>query len=151
MKAVTTLDHVSVTVSDLERSLPFYCDLLGLQELERHRLEGEGISTMAGKRDVVLQVVRLAAPQTPGIPIDLQQYLAPPGSTSNAQLGDVGHAHICFGVSDIDGTCRELRDRGVELVSEPVSFELGTGLLKVVFLKDPDGNVLELVEYPNGA
>jgi glyoxylase I family protein len=148
MKAVTTLDHVSITVSDLERSLGFYRDLLGLREVERHRLEGEGISTMAGKEGVVMQVVRLAAPQTAGILLDLQQYLAPRGSTSDASLGDVGHSHVCFGIDDIDGACAELRGRGVELVSDPVSFELETGVLKVVFLKDPDGNVLELVEYP---
>src|SRR5690348_2444246 len=148
MRPVLTLDHVSITVSDLDRSLTFYRDLLGLREIERHRLDGEGISTMAGKDGVVLQVVRLAAAQTPGILLDLQQYVAPPGSVSDAQLGDVGHSHVCFGIDDIDDACAELRARGTELVSEPVSFELESGVLKVVFLKDPDGNVLELVEYP---
>jgi catechol 2,3-dioxygenase-like lactoylglutathione lyase family enzyme len=106
---------------------------------------------MAGKPGVVLQVVRLAAPQTPGILVDLQQYLAPAGSTSNAQLGDVGHSHVCFGVADIAGTCAALRRHGVELVSDPVAFELESGVLEVVFLKDPDGNVVELVEYPESA
>ena len=103
---------------------------------------------MAGKEGVVLHVVRLAAAETPTILLDLQQYLAPPGSTSDAQLGDVGHSHVCFGIEGIDEACAELRARGTELVSEPVSFELESGVLKVVFLKDPDGNVLELVEYP---
>jgi catechol 2,3-dioxygenase-like lactoylglutathione lyase family enzyme len=148
MRPVLTLDHVSITVSDLDRSLTFYRDLLGLREIERHRLDGDGISTMAGKEGVVLQVVRLAAAQTPGILLDLQQYVAPPGSVSDAQLGDVGHSHVCFGIDGIDDACAELRARGTELVSEPVSFELESGVLKVVFLKDPDGNVLELVEYP---
>lgn len=146
--SVTTFDHVSVTVSDLERSVVFYRDVVGLREVERHRLEGETISTMAGKDGVVLDVVRLAAPETPGILLDLQCYLAPPGSVSNAQLGDVGHSHICFGVRDMPTACRALRDHGAELVSDPVEFELESGLLEVVFVKDPDGNVLELVHYP---
>jgi catechol 2,3-dioxygenase-like lactoylglutathione lyase family enzyme len=145
---VKTLDHVSLTVSDLERSLGFYRDLLGMEEVENHRLEGEGISAMAGKPGVVLEVVRLAWPQTTDILLDLQRYVAPPGGVSDAQLGDVGHSHICFGVDDILGACRELRANGVELVSDPVEFQLSSGVLRVVFLKDPDGNVLELVQYP---
>jgi catechol 2,3-dioxygenase-like lactoylglutathione lyase family enzyme len=145
---VTTLDHVSVTVSDLERSLVFYRDTLGLEEVERHRLEGETISRMAAKDGVVMQVVRLAAPQTPGILVDLQQYVQPAGSVSNAQLGDVGHSHFCFGIDDLDHALQELQKEGVEFVSDPVVFQLDSGELKVVFLKDPDGYVLELVQYP---
>jgi catechol 2,3-dioxygenase-like lactoylglutathione lyase family enzyme len=57
----TVLDHIAVTVSDMDRSLHFYRDLLGLREVERHLLEGETISKMAGKPGVVMQVVRLAA------------------------------------------------------------------------------------------
>jgi catechol 2,3-dioxygenase-like lactoylglutathione lyase family enzyme len=146
--AVTVLDHISVTVSDMDRSLAFYQDLLGLKEVERHRLEGETISTMAGKPGVVMQVVRLAAPDTPGILLDLQQYLTPEGKVSNAKLGDVGHAHFCFGVRNLDEAYRELSSKGVEFVSEPVQFDLGWGILDVVFLKDPDGFVLELVGVP---
>ena len=62
MKWIKNLDHVAVTVSDLDRSLHFYVDLLGFKEIERHLLEGETISKMAGKKDVTLQVVRLAIP-----------------------------------------------------------------------------------------
>ena len=46
INAVNILDHISVTVSDMDRSLAFYCDLLGLEEVERHRLEGVTISEM---------------------------------------------------------------------------------------------------------
>jgi len=142
---VNVLDHISVTVSDMDRSLAFYRDLLGLKEVERHRLEGETISTMADKPGVIMQVVRLAAPETPDILLDLQQYLAPEGKVSNAKLGDVGHAHFCFGVPNLDEAYRELSTKGVEFVSEPVQFDLGWAVLDVVFMKDPDGFVLELV------
>ena len=148
INSVNILDHISVTVSDMERSLAFYCNLLGLEEVERHRLEGEVISKMAGKPDVVMQVVRLQAPDTPGILLDLQQYITPEGKLSDAQLGDVGHSHFCFGVPDLIGTYRTLKAKGVEFVSEPVSFDLEWGIVKVVFFKDPDGFVLELMEHP---
>lgn len=151
MHWVSNLDHVAVTVSDLDRSLRFYRDLLGFKEVERHRLEGETISKMAGKEGVVLQVVRLAIPETPGILVDLQLYIEPPGELSNAVLGMSNQGHFCFGVKDLDRAYRELSESGVEFVSEPVVFDLGDeweyGALKVVFFKDPDGFVLELMEF----
>ena len=148
INSVNVMDHISVTVSDMERSLAFYRDLLGLEEVERHRLEGEGISKMAGKECVIMQVVRLQAPQTPGVLIDLQEYIAPKGKVSNAKLGDVGHSHICFGVPDVWAAYRELTAQGVEFVSEPVSFDLEFGVVHVVFFEDPDGYILELMESP---
>lgn len=148
INSINVLDHISVTVSDMERSLAFYRDLLGMKEVERHRLEGETISKMAGKPGVVMQVVRLAAPETPGVLLDLQQYMAPEGKISNAQLGDVGHAHFCFGVPDLPAAYEELQAKGVEFVSEPVSFDLGWAELDVVFFKDPDGFILELMGVP---
>jgi glyoxylase I family protein len=152
MNVVTRLDHIAVTVSDLDRSLAFYEGVLGFREVERHRLEGETISTMAGKPNVIMQVVRLSPPQGPGILLDLQQYVRPMGPVSNAQLGMANHSHFCFGVEDMETAYRDLKANGVEFVSAPVTFDLGKdweyGALRVVFLKDPDGFILELVEMP---
>ena len=148
INSVNILDHVSVTVSDMERSLAFYCDLLGMKEVERHHLEGETISKMAGKPDVIMEVVRLEAPETPGVMLDLQQYVAPEGKVSDAQLGDVAHSHLCFGVLDVWAAYEDLTAKGVEFVSEPVSFDLEWGIVYVVFFKDPDGFILELMQVP---
>jgi catechol 2,3-dioxygenase-like lactoylglutathione lyase family enzyme len=148
IQSVKVLDHIAVTVSDMQRSLAFYRDTLGLREVERHRLEGETISKMAGKPGVVMDVVRLAAPDTPGILLDLQQYVSPQGRVSDAQLGDVAHAHFCFGLPDVWAAYRQLSAQGVKFVSEPVSFDLEWGIVHVVFLKDPDGFIIELVQSP---
>jgi len=148
IKLVNVLDHLSITVSDMDRSVGFYRDLLGLKEVERHRLEGEGISKMAGKENVVMDVVRLVAPETEGIEIDLQQYLEPEGKVSDAKLGDVGHSHICLGVSNLAEAYAALTEKGVDFVSEPVSFDLGWAIVHVVFFEDPDGYVLELMQIP---
>lgn len=151
MTQITVLDHISVTVSNLDRSLAFYRDLLGMREVERHRLEGETISRMAGKSAVVMEVVRLAAPETPGILLDLQQYVAPPGRVSNAALGDAAHAHFCLGVPDLAAAYRDLKARGVSFVSDPVAFDLDWGQVHVVFMRDPDGFIVELMQVPVGA
>ena len=148
LNLVNVLDHVSITVSDMNRSLEFYRDLIGLKEVERHLLEGEGISKMAAKDNVVMQVVRLIAPETEGIEIDLQQYVDGGGTVSDAKLGDVGHSHICFGVPNLADAYATLTQKGVEFVSEPVSFDLEWAIVHVVFFKDPDGYVLELMQVP---
>ena len=61
-----------------------------------------------------MEVIRLEAPDTPGIELDLQQYVVPEGSVSNAQLGDVAHSHFCFGVPDVWASYKELKSKGVE-------------------------------------
>ncbi len=145
MTRVNVLDHIAVTVSDLNRSLAFYRDLLGLKEVERHHLEGETISKMANKPGVILDVVRLCAPDSPRVLLDLQQYHYPKGKVSDAQLGDVAHSHFCFGVPDVWAAYRELSAKGIQFISEPVTFELESGTLHVVWLQDPDGFIIELV------
>ena len=144
----TKFDHVAVTVSDLDRSLAFYCDLLGLQRAGNHDLEGETISRMTGKERVHMRVVRLLCPQTPGIHIDLQQYLDPPGKQSDSKLGDVANGHFCVEVDDIEKASEQLKAKGVEFFSDPVDFDLeDAGKISCVFFLDPDGYVLELVDY----
>ena len=103
---------------------------------------------MAGKESVVMEVVRLVAPETEGIEIDLQQYLEPEGKLSDTELGDVGHSHICFGVANLAQAYEDLSAKGVVFVSEPVSFDLGWAIVHVVFFEDPDGYVLELMQVP---
>lgn len=144
----TCLDHLAVTVSDMDRSLRFYRDLLGLKQVSSHDLEGESISRMAGKERVRMKVVRLACADTPGVQIDLQQYLEPKGKLADSKLGDVANSHFCVGVQDIQKACAELRAQGVRFISEPVYFDLEhEGKIGVVFFLDPDGYVLEMVEY----
>ena len=147
MGIVRSLDHIAITVSDLNRSLPFYTSVLGLVEAERHLLEGETISTMAGKSGVVMQVVRLKTPDGSRVLLDLQQYLAPKGPVSNAALGMANHSHFCFEVDDIQKAYEKLKTQGVQFVSPPVTFGLEEPV-RVVFFKDPDGFILELVEWP---
>jgi glyoxylase I family protein len=148
MGVVESLDHLAITVSDLENSLPFYVDLLGFEEVGRHRLEGETISTMAGKPGVVMQVVRLRTPDHSNVLLDLQEYITPKGTTSNAQLGMANHSHFAFRVKGILAIYSRLKEKGAQFVSSPVSFGVEHGEVRVVFLKDPDGSILELVEVP---
>ena len=142
------LDHVAVTVSDMERSLRFYRDQLGMLMASSHVLEGPSISRMVGKAQVRMRVVRLVCPETSGVQIDLQQYLEPRGKQSDSHLGDIANSHLCIEVRDIDKAYARLQAAGVEFISAPVEFDLeAEGKIGCAFLLDPDGYVLELTEY----
>lgn len=143
-----TLDHIAINVSDTQRSLDFYCGIFGLKQVEQHRLQGDEVDRMNAMQGVYAQSTRLAAPETPDILIDLLEFYSPKGKQSNAVLGDIGHSHFCLGVANLPETYKELKAKGVEFISDPCTFDLGWGIVRVVFCKDPDGNIVELHEIP---
>jgi glyoxylase I family protein len=140
------LDHIAITVSDTERSLKFYCGLLGLEQVEQHPLEGDKIEKALGIVGARAQSTRLAAPGTPSILIDLMEFRAPAIAKCIPPSGAVGSTHFCLAVAGLSDVYQRLKDQGVEFVSDPVTFELTEGSVTVVFTHDPDGNVVELMD-----
>ena len=108
-------------------------------------LKGPEIEKMTGKKGVVMEVVRLSAQEDDTVLIDLQRYVSPKGKLSTAQLGDVAQTHFAIRVYDLDSAYKRLRS-SVDFLSEPVVFKLDFGTVKVVFLRDPDGAIVELSE-----
>ncbi len=140
------LDHIAITVSDTERSLRFYRDVLGLEQVEQHQLEGEKIELALGIPGARAQSTRLAAKGTPSILIDLMEFRAPSKEPCVPPTGAVGSTHFCLAVEGLSGVFERLQADGVEFMSAPVTFELTEGSVTVVFTRDPDGNVVELVD-----
>jgi len=62
-------------------------------------------------------------------------------------LAHTGIARICFRIKNLDGAYQELCDQGVEFLSEPIEENLGGHHQKFVCFKDPDGTILEFVEF----
>jgi len=116
-----SLHHVSFAVSDLEASRRFYGELLGLREIPRPDLPFAGAWYEVGDAQVHLIV------PPPGAPLG-----APPPSLSPL----AGHA--AFAIDDYEAVRDALRARGVELLE--AGAEAGQ-----LFLRDPDGHVLELI------
>jgi catechol 2,3-dioxygenase-like lactoylglutathione lyase family enzyme len=144
--AAKALDHIAITVSNTERSLRFYCDLLGLEQIERHQLDGAKIEKALGIAGARAQSTRLAAKGTPSILIDLMEFRTPTKEPCLAPAGAVGSTHFCLAVEGLSAAYERLRADGVDFVSEPVTFELTEGSVTVVFTHDPDGNIVELVD-----
>ena len=143
---VKALDHIAITVSDTQRALEFYVGQLGLKQVEQHQLEGDKCDLASGLQGSRAQSTRLMAHGTPNLLIDLLEYFEPPGETHITQMGNVGSCHFALTVEDLPAAVKELESKGVEFISGPVNFKLTEGSVSVCFCRDPDGNLVELVE-----
>lgn len=147
--------HTSFTVADLERSIRFYRDDLGLELVHVQEQSNEYTRTFVGYPDAHLKIAQFAIPNGPrtrsGHVLELVQYLSPIGDPLQAERYQPGAAHLAFWVQDTRALYQRLTLRGVRFISEPV--EITAGINRggaTVYLQDPDGNTLEFVTAPAG-
>lgn len=121
--------HTMLRVGDLDRSLQFYCDVLGMQLLRKKDYPG-GKFTLAFVG---------YGPESEGAVIELTHNWG----TDSYDIGD-GYGHVALGVNDIYGTCDAIKARGGEVTREPGPMKHGTTV--IAFVKDPDGYKIELIQ-----
>jgi lactoylglutathione lyase len=121
--------HVGIRAKDLDRSLGFYRDALGFPEMLRFRDNG----------NVVCVYMRASERQF------IEIFPAGVGDQAPDFL-DVGINHFCLVVPDVDEAAGQLSAEGIS-----PAFELQTPLGRVLFIQDPDGNVVELKGRENAA
>lgn len=138
--------HTGLQVADLERSLGFYRDLLGL-ELYATRVAAEPyMEELVGYPGVELHVAFLRLPGTEHV-LELLEYRNVPRTAVDTGTANPGTAHICLAVEDLTGLHRALADSGIEFVSDPVIVTAGANEGRmVVYAKDPDGIRVELLQ-----
>ena len=147
---VEWMNHTGFVVSDMERSLEFYQDLLGLKQERNQILEGEFISELVGYPDARLHIVYLGSGDLRHSE-ELIQYLNPAGTPAPMPgRHQVGASHLGVIVGDLDAFYADLSSRGVRFVSPPA---IRPGAVypmasKGCYMQDPDGNWLELLERP---
>jgi len=150
---IHAIDHINIIVSDLERSVKFYTDLLGFKQTNSAHLEGEWVESIVGLKDVSADVAFIVAPA--GEPrIELLCYKTPTGESvpANSFANTVGLRHIALRVDDIHSSAQKLKDAGVKLLSEPVTVPSSVvthdaGHKMLCYFHDPDGVLLEITEY----
>lgn len=133
-----TAHHVGLTVSELDRAVEFYRDILGLDVVSRFEVSGEAFSTAVDVDDAAGTFAHLGAG---GVRLELVEY-DPEGDATTSALNQPGACHVGLGVEDVDAFVASLPE-SVETVSEPQTTASGT---RLVFLRDPDGNRIELLE-----
>jgi catechol 2,3-dioxygenase-like lactoylglutathione lyase family enzyme len=146
-------DHVNIVVSDIERSVRFYAQVLGLRRGFETTLEGAWIERVTGLAGAHAHCVFMETDAgAGGVRIELLRYFSPSGVVveANALPHTVGLRHLAFTVDDLAALVARLRSSGVALVSEPVEvpFAVGTlGRKKLCYFHDPDGTLLEVAAY----
>ena len=127
MAQITKLLHTRYRVNDIDRTVTFYRDVLGLQEVSRHQ----------SPRGSTL--VFLKAPDS-AEEIELCHY---PASGSVEVQPDL--THLCFEVDDLEAFARELATKGVKLSDGPTTTSTGSIF---AFVDAPEGYEVELMQRP---
>ncbi len=143
---VLGLDHVSVTVADLERSLGFYRDLLRIPVLGTGTEESPSVAAVTGATAARFRYADLDLGS--GQILELLQYLNPKGTPHRSNVYDPGSGHLAVRVDDLAAALSKRADRGIRPRSEPADLEAPAWWAgaRVVYVTDPDGVTVELVE-----
>ncbi len=147
--------HVTLGVTDIERSIDFYSNVMGfsevLWEIEYPPEELSSITGGAAYKEIMLERSAFTPGPLPleGGMIRLVQATDRKGKRiyEGRRWGDVGIMEMAFDVTDINGSFAEIADKGAELLCEPTRIDMGSGSIgSFAYVKDPDDNIIELVE-----
>jgi catechol 2,3-dioxygenase-like lactoylglutathione lyase family enzyme len=148
MVQLATTHHFNFTVADMDRSLGFYRDTLGLELLHDWVSDVGYLGEIVGFPGARLRLAFLRLPGTDAR-LELIQYLQPAGPPRELPTNVPGAAHLCFDVPDIHVAYAELSSRGVRFKSAPVQItSVANRGAWGVYLVDPDGITLELRQSP---
>ena len=139
-------NHTSYTVSDLERSKAFYCDILGCELIWEREIEEQYFRDIVVFSDCVVKAAFLRIPGSDH-QLELFEYVHPRGDKQDMNTNNPGNSHMAFVVDDLEEFCEELKAKGVTFKSEPVYIDYGRSKgASAVYIVDPDGITMELVE-----
>jgi len=123
------IDHIALTVRSLEESVNFYTNMLSFEVEQRFEYKERGLT---------IQFLSIGEVQ-----LELFGYSKEVAEQERKPL-QAGIAHMAFEVDNLDETYVELQKRGIKFEGEPRTAMMGQ---RILFLSDPDGNRIELVEW----
>lgn len=147
--ALVGVAHTGLTVSDMERSLTFYRDQLGMVVVHRQLGTRDYLSTITGFEGVRLKMAFLKTSEQSEHVLELLEYESHPAEGGPRETNRPGNAHLCLRIDGIQALYERLVAQGVVFISPPVLITHGinTGAL-ACYLRDPDGFTLELYQPP---
>ena len=143
MSHIKQIDHIGVTVADLDSATAFFADL-GLEVEGRTFVEGEFIDKVIGIPDSRSEIVMLRPPGG-GTGVELATFVRPdhePGSP-NAMANELGLRNIGFEVDDLQGAVDRVAANGYGLVGEIGQYE---NIWRMAHVRGPEGIVVSLSE-----
>ncbi|MBI3249741.1 MAG: VOC family protein [Deltaproteobacteria bacterium] len=143
------IHHVAISTGDMEQALRFYRDLIGFEELWSSAWEmgTETVDQIVGLKD---SSARMAMLRLGNACVELFQYHTPQPKLGdpNRPVCDHGITHLCLQVKDIDAEYVRLKAAGMVFHCPP---QAGGRGLRATYGRDPDGNVVELLEVSDWA
>jgi catechol 2,3-dioxygenase-like lactoylglutathione lyase family enzyme len=150
---VTAVDSVGLTVSDLDRSLEFYTQVLPFRKVSEKEVVGEAYEKLEGVFGARLRIARLRLGEESLV---LTEYLAPKGRPAppDARSNDRSFQHVAIVVSDMAKAYAHLRAHRVTHASTGPQrlpdWNPNAGGIEAFYFKDPDGHPLEIIFFPKG-
>ncbi len=140
-----TLVHVDRVVADMERSVEFYTDSLGLLVLEDCTVETEAARFLSGGKASKMRMVFMTSGAATSLMVELIQLL---DENDREASGGCRDTIFAFLVKDLQDAIRAMAVDGRQPVSDVIPIELlHLGRAQVVFYRDPDGYLIEVVEF----
>jgi catechol 2,3-dioxygenase-like lactoylglutathione lyase family enzyme len=141
---MSSLNHVGITVSDIEESIRFYRDVVGMEELSRSRdFGGEWFDRLTENQGTKFQVAHLGLG---GFTLQLVEYQSAGGDRLPLAHNQTGNPHICINVDDVEGKYADLEGSSVRRLPF-TQHPTGT---KSFYVLDPDGVMVEFLQRPAG-
>jgi catechol 2,3-dioxygenase-like lactoylglutathione lyase family enzyme len=142
-----SLRHIGITVVDMEKMQNFYCNVLGCKVLKTMEESGEVIDNFSGIKNIQVTTTKMTLPE--GGVLELLKYHSPKGNDVALQniyrkIIQIGISHYALTVKDLDSLYEKLKNENISFFY-PVQTS-PDGNVKIAFCKDPEGNILELVE-----
>lgn len=138
-----TVRHVGISVIDIERAISFYVNLLGFKIVKDAIEKGDYIDNFSGVKNICVRTVKMSDGN--GGMIELLKYMSHDyGKINRVNVIDSGISHFALTVENLDDLYIKMVLGGVTF-NAPPQFS-PDGYAKVTFCKDPDGNLIELVE-----
>ena len=142
--AIRQVNHVAISTPDLQRALGFYRDLMGFADAGHFEVEDNEVANRAtALRGICAHGALLRAGN---VYLELFEFHAPSPAKMDPRrpVCDHGITHIALEVNDLTSEHRRLQEAGVHFQSPPQAWP-GGGVF--VYARDPDGNVVELIEH----
>jgi catechol 2,3-dioxygenase-like lactoylglutathione lyase family enzyme len=140
------LDHVSITTADLERSIAFYRDVLGLELTARGEADEPELSDLVGLPAVSVLYAELTL--GPAQILELLEYVTPKGVPIDPTANNPGATHLALAVDDIQAYKDRLDQAGATISNDVVTLTEDTDWngARTLYAHDPDGVTIELIE-----
>ena len=138
--------HTGFVVKDIEKSVKFYSEVLGIRIAGRMERQGEFVEQVLAFPGAHIKGGFVDMGE--GHQLELIQYLSPASGENNLNRNDLGASHLAFFVEDLDKFYQETSQKGIRYNNPPASMfdENGNLSRKAAYAQDPDGNWLEFVE-----